>query len=801
MCAVQYEKMGRVRSAVHTICFPAHVSHIALLPEVAFASAPVPICSKIREVYFDVNTTRSRHRSLSCGATRTFRNDAISGKRLTVLCDSDTPSVSVIRDGFASQHARLPCFPSVLNTVSFWSDLLLPEVCFDMHAAFSDLPGVWAARVPSVSVVSLLESLFQQLPWMLARHAAPVFHRYLVVSPSPSWPASVFLLIPACFHSLVMSSTCVLFDFHSHFSAPIVVHRLLRVYLQIQKILCNMATTKTTTTTWSMRPCVRPTVASTTTTRVTCSSQVYQWRHLHKCLRGAHDTLNSLIVRTLWCRFTPHWLKIRVLSFHLHSHPCAHLFESLFLFYFHLFFLVFFFSFHLLHCELYSVLDNLITMENLCYSANKGSCDVSISLTGYEPNFMAFSDLNDSSGSFSYMIPSSDQDMDDVTLGKLLTEAHQGQVDFGEPEGVSVSQSSWSVVFDRSGKPVGESNVDQSVGCGVTRNTYSAHGKFSENTQSEKVFDRSGKPVGESNVDQSVGCGVTRNTYSAHGKFSENTQSEKVVDWSGKPEDRNSSNAQIRTLLEEQRQMIIAEYCEKIGHHELQAARAEEERRLLREELWRQQMDFREIHQQSFTEMEELRKFQSSTFDTIARRQFIEDQNTIMKLSGRVQELHEVNCMNDSKDFQDAETVRSGNSHVTNRPVSFPPLPIPEGMLRHSFVSPRRKEGPPSIWDTHGFSGNVFCKSTCIFISSLSSRIERMECVNWGAATYVYSGEKWKTRTKWRSEMPVWTVSHRFSHSVEEILPRILGQTNNDCRFLIFTLTISLHQQPLPAGR
>ena len=40
--------------------------------------------------------------------------------------------------------------------------------------------------------------------------------------------------------------------------------------------------------------------------------------------------------------------------------------------------------------------------------------------------------------------------------------------------------------------------------------------------------------------------------------------------------------------------------------------------------------------------------------------------------------------------------------------MSFPPHPIPEGMLRPSFVSPRRKEGPPSIWDTHGISGNVF---------------------------------------------------------------------------------------------
>ena len=29
-------------------------------------------------------------------------------------------------------------------------------------------------------------------------------------------------------------------------------------------------------------------------------------------------------------------------------------------------------------------------------------------------------------------------------------------------------------------------------------------------------------------------------------------------------------------------------------------------------------------------------------------------------------------------------------------------------MLRHSIVSPSRREGPPSIWDTHGISGNVF---------------------------------------------------------------------------------------------
>ena len=182
---------------------------------------------------------------------------------------------------------------------------------------------------------------------------------------------------------------------------------------------------------------------------------------------------------------------------------------------------------------------------------------------------------------------------------------------------------------------------------------------------------------------------------------------------SGQPDECNSSKAQIRTLLEEQRQTIMAECHARDSHHELQAAQAEEERRILQGQLRRQKLEFCEARQRSLTEMEELRKFQSSALDTIARRKLIEDQNTILELCGRVQELQNVvNFMNDSKDFQDAESIRSGNSHVTSRPVSFPPHPIPEGMLRHSFVTPCRREGPPSIWDTHGKSGNVFANPT-----------------------------------------------------------------------------------------
>ena len=242
--------------------------------------------------------------------------------------------------------------------------------------------------------------------------------------------------------------------------------------------------------------------------------------------------------------------------------------------------------------------------------------------------------------------------MDDETLGKLLAEVHRDYADYRRPEGVCVSPSSMSVMVDRTGKPVERSDSDH-VPCSV-RNMYSAQNQFPAITQTERMVDRTEKLVEE----------IT-----------------------GIAEERESSSAQIRTLFNEQRRTIIAECCEKVSHHEFQAARAEQERKILQEELWRQQEDFREVHQQSLTEMEELRKFQSSTFDTIARRKLIEDQNIVMELSERLQELqNEVNCMNDSKDFQDAESVRSGNSHVTSQPMLFPKHHAFEGLLRPSFV-------------------------------------------------------------------------------------------------------------------
>ena len=224
----------------------------------------------------------------------------------------------------------------------------------------------------------------------------------------------------------------------------------------------------------------------------------------------------------------------------------------------------------------------------------------------------------------------------------------------------------------------------------------------------------SGKPVEVRSNNDQFSCD-TRNLESAQSQFPLVTQPERMIGQTGWfvqeriAEERESSNAQIRTMLNEQRRTIIAEYSEKVLHHELLAAQAEQDCKVLQEELLRQQQDFREVHQQDLMKQQELQKFQNSAFDEFAQKKFIEDQKIIMELSGRLQELqNEVNFMNDSKDFMDAESICSGNPHVTSPPGVFPKHHPFEGLLKPVFISQRQTEEPPNIRDTSGISGNVF---------------------------------------------------------------------------------------------
>ena len=57
----------------------------------------------------------------------------------------------------------------------------------------------------------------------------------------------------------------------------------------------------------------------------------------------------------------------------------------------------------------------------------------------------------------------------------------------------------------------------------------------------------------------------------------------------------------------------------------------------------------------------------------------------------------------------------------------FPPYRDPGGMRSRPGGMLSRKDKPPDIWDSHGISGNVFCKSTGVFFITLSKRIQSLD--------------------------------------------------------------------------
>ena len=162
-----------------------------------------------------------------------------------------------------------------------------------------------------------------------------------------------------------------------------------------------------------------------------------------------------------------------------------------------------------------------------------------------------------------------------------------------------------------------------------------------------------------------------------------------------------------------------------------------------------------------------------------------EDQDTILELTAKIQELQN----DDSRDFKDAESVRSGQSHVTSQPAFLSPFQNPGEMLSRSKGMPSRREGPPSIWDTHGMSGNVFANPT-----ASSSAPYPQESNPWISNV----SEHTSPHVMSESQTPDTALDPRCQSGLSarnSVVPSegrfqmILGQTNKDCRFRILTLT------------
>ena len=176
----------------------------------------------------------------------------------------------------------------------------------------------------------------------------------------------------------------------------------------------------------------------------------------------------------------------------------------------------------------------------------------------------------------------------------------------------------------------------------------------------------------------------------------------------------------IRTILEIQKKQLLSKAKSKILEYENQACLTEDyirelkskiecqdidikramerypnsrrrEQEVLHEELADRELALRENNIGGIHEVEALKRFQEVRVDEFStrRRRMIEDPDTIDELTGKFQELpNEINCLNDSRDFKDAESVRSGPlSHVPSAPVL---VPLPTYLSRRT-AEPRQK--------------------------------------------------------------------------------------------------------------
>ena len=329
--------------------------------------------------------------------------------------------------------------------------------------------------------------------------------------------------------------------------------------------------------------------------------------------------------------------------------------------------------------------------NSLCTSANEdlGTLAEHDPLKGYEPN-----DYHISEATEPYIQESSDEN---------------GSLNDLEYDAVTIGIPLSSPLFTQNREDV----VSR-------RRAYHSHDEGLSSSQSSSVGHSTGRPVVEQ-FDSQIS------------NVRENPSVREILSHS-------SESEQTRILLERQREQILADCQAEIRKHELPAdydssiqklnemiesqrgeiyrahqgdEQLRRDQKLLHEQLLAQNRDLREAHEKSLSEMEESKRFQGSTFKTISRIKLVENRDSILELTGKIQELqNEINWMNDSRDFQDAESVRSGQSHVASQSVFFPTHPIPEGKLSRSFGVPSRREGPPDIWDTHGISGNVFVNPT-----------------------------------------------------------------------------------------
>ena len=126
--------------------------------------------------------------------------------------------------------------------------------------------------------------------------------------------------------------------------------------------------------------------------------------------------------------------------------------------------------------------------------------------------------------------------------------------------------------------------------------------------------------------------------------------------------------------------------------------------------------------------MEKLKRFQGSTFDTNSRRKLIENRDTVLEVTGKIQELqNEINCMNVREIFK---MLNISTQWTIPRYQTTSVFPTSSRSWRNA--KPYSGNAEPQQWAAkylgHAwYIGKLFCKSNGVFFSTLSAWVQSLD--------------------------------------------------------------------------
>ena len=164
----------------------------------------------------------------------------------------------------------------------------------------------------------------------------------------------------------------------------------------------------------------------------------------------------------------------------------------------------------------------------------------------------------------------------------------------------------------------------------------------------------------------------------------------------------------------------------EIGHTRTGYKQSRREQALLHEYLADREPALRDTRTRSIQKLEELKRDGEFRLEEFSTRRMVENY------------------------FKDVESVRGGQFfHVPSQPALFPLPREPGGLLSCD------ENLQPCIWDTHGFSGNVFGWSACEYFNNFFRNVQFKEFLCYGKCSGPSKYGETRHRKWWSRPQPI----------------------------------------------